>query len=230
MKRKFIFLLLSSLTILSCNNLNTTELTKLDKTPILDLSVYEKYIIDLSRLNKNNPKTGITASFIINKDLNFKTKGSKDPIEPKDQDDVKSYDMFLTSDFEDPFAVGANIFGTGVRYPINNSSNPILVTMYNVPQGGPYYLAIAAFDDTIAIPTRQNITKSNPLIDTLLDENKKWAISTNCLTVDTDKNLIYSDLDDKFNVTIKLEDGIPNELETEVNIISGGNGGVLSVI
>jgi len=235
MIKKFVFILglLPSLILSSCSNLNTAQVTKLDNQITSNLGVYQTYNIDLSELNKNNPKTGVSASFIINSNSNFKIKETKSAIAPKTQADVKSYDIFLTNNPTNPFASGANIFGDGIKFQVDNTSlNPIVVTMYNLPVGEHYYLAIAAFDDIIKnTATRKNITKINSFIDSSVEEEKKWAVSSNCLTVASDYTLTYSgDGSTMFEVYIKLDDGVANEIDTKININSGVDVGELSVI
>ncbi len=138
--------------------------------------------------------------------LSFKTKALVD-------NKVKSIEAFLSSNPSDPFASGANPLGdnTILKTNIVSGSNTTL-SFSGFQGGGPFYAFIAAFDDLIDSPTRNNITRVD---NSLISTDKKWSRSFNSVT----SNLIYSDGGSQLKVKLQLE--IFNQTDISVQPIDG---------
>lgn len=80
------------------------------------------------------------------------------------------------------------------------TSSTTTITFQSVRIGGPYYVAVAAYDDVVSNPLRNNITKENPNITTA---DKKWAISSNNVTVSA-SSATYSDSLTSLSVVLKI--------------------------
>lgn len=168
--------ILFSTFLLSCsfNNATIPQSSKIDKK------------LDFSKKLKNS--ITVTINHLPN---DFNTKASTDGQAGKVLADVKSYEVFLTKNFNDPFATGANPLGDNNSIKVNSSNQTSQVISFsNIPSGGPYFAVIAAFDDFSTSSTKKNITQPDTSI---LSNDKRWARSSNSVTVDGNFNLTYSD-------------------------------------
>jgi hypothetical protein len=109
---------------------------------------------------------------------------------------VKSITARLIRDPNDPNSVSSII--SSVDQDLSSSNTTI--TFSSVPTGGPYYVAIAAYDGLVSNNLRKNVTKENLNITT---EEKRWAISTNNVNV-TSSSATYSDSLTSLNVILKI--------------------------
>lgn len=112
---------------------------------------------------------------------------------------VKSFEAYLTTNFNDPFASGANPFGDNVRTKANVGPVSTDINFPDVPAGGPYFAVIAAFDDVIENPERKNITQIDK---TILSNAKNWSRSSNSVTISSVP--LFSDKSDGLKVNMKL--------------------------
>lgn len=114
---------------------------------------------------------------------------------------IKSFEAFLSSNFSNPFASGANPFGDNVKVQVNNSGTTTVITFSAIPAGGPYFAVIAGFDNVIGATPRNNITRADA---TLASTDKKWARSSNTITVST-TGIIFSNGGTELNTDLKLD-------------------------
>ncbi len=204
-KGKSLFLLLGiCLPVTACVN------------PVVETVVVPDAKISFAKKALNKVKgSQIKVQFITS---TYNSKAYSNATLPKKNLDIKSYKIFLTTDYPNPFTSGANAFGDGNVYSINRSisnDNPIIE---NVPDGGPYYAVVAAYDDVMENPGANNITKPD---DTLLSIDKKWARSINTATVNIGGTVSYSDGSGALQIKLSLQHGIPPWVESSATILPG---------
>lgn len=158
-------------------------------------------------------KTGADVTITI-ENKSFNKKAITDAVFPKTSIDVKSYQIFLTSDFNNPFTTGANVSQDTI-YKFSSTRNTF--TFRNIPDGGPYWAVISAWDGTESDPLAQNITEPDL---TLLSIDQKWARSTNTVTV-LSKIPTYSDSSNSLNLNLQLKQGVKASVDMEVSIVNG---------
>lgn len=163
-----------------------------------------------------NFRDGAIVNVKISNFNNFATK-SNSSVAEANSDDIKSLNVFLTTNSRDPFAIGSNPFGNGSIVAKDNFiQNSIMVS--NVPVGGPYYAIFAVFDDVNSKINKKNITEPN-LYFTSIDN--KWAISVNSVTVLPSRNLVFSDSSNTLNVTLIMRKPIPSNITADITISDG---------
>lgn len=151
----------------------------------------------------------------------FNTKAtSSDGIKPKTIADVKSYSAFLTTNFADPFADGANPNGNGFVTNVDVSDATTSIVFRNVPRGGPYYAVIAAFDDISSSDSKKNITRSDASI---IANEKQWARSSNSVTILPSGSITFSDDSSQLKAELYLEEGMVNRLGIDITVSDGGS-------
>lgn len=175
--------------------------------------------IDISKINIDKhliqkDKIGADVTITINS-KSFNNKAITNAVFPKTSVDVKSYQIFLTNNFDNPFTTGANISQDTI-YKFDSIQNTF--TFRNIPDGGPYWAVISAWDGTISDPLAQNITEPDL---TLLSIDQKWARSTNTVTVSS-KIPTYSDSSTSLSTTLQLKQGVPAAVDTSISILPGG--------
>jgi hypothetical protein len=114
---------------------------------------------------------------------------------------VKAFEAYLTTNYNDPFAHGANPFGDNVRVKVNIVDGNAVINFNNIHGGGPYFAVVAAYDDVIENPARKNIVKRD---GTILSTDKKWSRSVNSVHV-VGSTLNYSDNGNELTINMKLE-------------------------
>lgn len=160
-----------------------------------------------------NPSVSIRFKF--DKRLNLKSTSG---IRARTIDDIKSYNIFLSSDFSNPTAKGANPFGDNNVLKVNSSQvvENRVVTFENIPVGGPYYAFISAYDSEISSASRNNITE----VDTsLTSTDKNFSRSYNSITVNNDKTVYVSGEDSNLVVlSLKLKNELPVNIDSSVTL------------
>lgn len=174
--------------------------------------------IDISKVNVDkhliqNSKSGADVTIMINKKA-FTKKAITDAVFPKTSIDVKSYQIFLTDNYNAPLE---NIV-RGRIYEFNSDSGSSF-TLTNVPDGGPYWAVISAWDGLIDDSLAQNITEPD-LDPSLLSIDKKWSRSTNNVTI-VSKTPSYSDSSTFLTNSLQLKQGIKAAVDTSVSILAG---------
>lgn len=174
--------------------------------------------IDISKVNVDkhliqNSKSGADVTIMINNKA-FTKKAITDAVFPKTSIDVKSYQIFLTDNYNDPLE---NIV-RGRIYRFNSDSGSSF-TLTNVPDGGPYWAVISAWDGLIDDSLAQNITEPD-LDPALLSIDKKWSRSTNSVTI-VSKVPSYSDSSTFLNNSLQLKQGIKAAVDTSISILAG---------
>lgn len=138
--------------------------------------------------------------------------------------DIKSFSAFLTTTPTDPFAIGSNPLGDGVVFSTNNI-NARIIQFFNVPQGGPYYAVITAFDGINGTGT--NLSEPNTTIVSL---DNKWNTSSDNVIVLPSRMVIFSNPNNSLNVDLILRKPVPNSITSEITVINGGDkGGLINV-
>lgn len=163
----------------------------------------------------NKKGASIQVSFLFDK--NFKTKSISGEA-AKNLNDVKSYDIFLSSNYDDPLANNTNPFGNSTVLRINaanaTENNSVNVTFNNIPSGGPYYAVVAAYDGLITDKSRNNITE---LDNTIISSNKRFARSDNSVVVNTDLSTTISDKKSSLNISVlQLQNEKPVSIDSSV--------------
>lgn len=163
----------------------------------------------------NKKGASIQVSFLFDK--NFKTKSISGEA-AKNLNDVKSYDIFLSSNYDDPLANNTNPFGNSTVLRINaanaTENNSVNVTFNNIPSGGPYYAVVAAYDGLITDKSRNNITE---LDNTIISANKRFARSDNSVVVNTDLSTTISDKKSSLNISaLQLQNEKPVSIDSSV--------------
>lgn len=208
LKRKTSYLFFIGILITSCTSKPMPNYVINKDSNIQKVSVEKKV---KENIIKNNQ-----VKLLINNQF-FNGKAYSSAILPKNSFDVKSYKVFLTRDFNNPFLAGANPMGDGVMLEVNKSDLGNSVIFNNVPSGGPYYAVAAAFDGVIGDIASVNITKADLTLQSL---DKKWSRSTNNVIIST--NIVtYSDQTDALNTQLFLEHGVPAIVDTSVSIAKG---------
>jgi hypothetical protein len=164
---------------------------------------------NISGLNNLNEESAAITLDI--KSLEFETKA----VSP-----VKSFSAFLSTNFANPFIAGTNPLGDGVMVKVNNSSETGSLVFSHVPRGGPYYAVVAAYDTLIDAAVPNNITAIDP---TLLSPDKKWARSTNNVTVNIARKLVFSDTNTILKVNLNLAPVIFNTIPVVVSPVTGNS-------
>lgn len=122
---------------------------------------------------------------------------------------VKSVDAYLVTNTASPLT--SNVYTPSFKYQADVVNGVINITFTNFPVGGPYYVAVQAYDDLKGSATRNNITALN-------SNNIPFAVSTNSVTY-ANNSLTYSDASSSLNVSINL---IPyNNLPVNVTPVKG---------
>lgn len=170
------------------------------------------------RLTKSNFVEKST-KIILQIDLKqFSTKASSDAVIGKTSTDIKSFTAFLTTNYNNPFASGANPQGDGVVLKVDvNQSGTTTIVFNSVPQGGPYYAVLAAFDNTVN-NNGNNITKPDNTIQSI---DKNWARSTNNVTVLADGSLKFSNNSNQLDISLNLLESKPNNIGFGITITPG---------
>jgi len=169
-----------------------------------------------------NFRKGFTVQLKIGNLANpgFNSKAFANPVAPKGLSDVKSFSAFLTTNFNDPFAVGANPQGNGVLTDVNYGGNgSVTITFSSVTSGGPYYAVIAAFDNFVGSSPRNNITNPSP---TITSTDKAWARSSNGITIQPDGTFVYTDGSNDLKADLTFKDGSPNSADLQI-VVTDGN-------
>ncbi len=152
-------------------------------------------------------------------DTTFKTKSSSDGSPAKDISQVKSYSAYLTTDYNDPFASGANPLGDNAIIQVNSGSGGSATIIFsNIKRGGPYFAVIAAYDDVIGSNNRTNLTKYDPSI---VSAEKNWSRSNNSVFIQPSGNLVFSDGGSELVADLTLLEGKPTRIGFQTNIIEG---------
>jgi len=198
---------LSSSVLLSCGFANPVKTTKALE----------------QQISKQTAK-GAEIKFLIKPA--FSTKASSGVVKEKTFSDVKSFSVFLTTNQANPFAPGSNPFGDGFVFEVNKDLNNSTVTISDVPVGGPYYGVIAAFDDIVGSPSRNNITETNPFLQS--DDNR-WLVSSNSVTVNTDLTLTYSGAlsSNALETSLQLQNAVPPRIEIGITPTDGNLPGTI---
>jgi hypothetical protein len=160
-------------------------------------------------------RKGATINLKIANLDSFETK-STSSISEAVLSDVKSLSAFLTKNPQDPFAKGENPFGDSVI--ISNNYTGELIAFFDVPDGGPYYAVVAAFDDISSSNNKNNISEITPLLTSI--ENK-WYVSKNSVNIINTNNLVFSDTSSTLDVNLILRKPTSNEISTSINISDG---------
>lgn len=127
---------------------------------------------------------------------------------------IKSVDAYLVSDQNNPLT--SNVYSNGFKYQTDVNNGNINITFSNYPVGGPYYLALQVFDNTVSSSQRNNITAINNSINSV---DKQFSISTNSVTYSG--ILTYSDATNSLNIAINLLEY--NDLPINLNPQNGNN-------
>lgn len=195
MKTKLAFFTISSIFFSSCSN----------NTIISSARFYGH-----ANIKKNSIQRTANITLEIPK-LIFKTKASSSAKLGKNISDIKSYKAFLTTNFSNPFIAGSNPKGDGVQITANvNPLENTIITFSSVPQGGPYYAVLAAFD-----ASNNNITK---LDQTIQSTEKNWARSKNNVTVLSDGSLKYSNSLNNLDIVLMLLEATPLSIGLNLTI------------
>jgi hypothetical protein len=141
--------------------------------------------------------------------------------------DIRSFSAFLTTNYNDPFAAGANPKGDGVMVNVDiTTTGTATINFNNIPPGATYYAAVAAFDDVLANVTRNNITLSdaticnNPSVS-CSSSDKSWARTNNNVTISSNGTFSFSNGASELDVDLNLLGGQPASLSSDVSLISG---------
>ncbi|MBC7475942.1 MAG: hypothetical protein H7263_16790 [Candidatus Sericytochromatia bacterium] len=165
-------------------------------------------------------KNGFKIQLKIN-NLDFNTKASSSGKAPSQLNDVKSYSAFLTTNYNDPFATGANPNGDGVIAQANSATNgSASIVFNNVRRGGAYFAVIATFEDIVGGNNRNNITF---LDNTILSADKRWSRSTNSVTILPSGTLSFSDSGTELKSNLSLSEGLPVKIGFQVNVLDGSS-------
>lgn len=149
---------------------------------------------------------------------------SSDSILEANLSDVKSFSAFLTTNPTDPFATGTNPLGNGVVFSTTNV-NTRIIQFLNVPQGGPYYAVITAFDGINGTGT--NLSEPNT---TIISLDNKWNTSSDNVVVLPSRMVIFSNPNNALNVDLILRKQVSNSITSEITVINGGDkGGLINV-
>lgn len=175
--------------------------------------------VDISKVNVDkhliqNSKSGADVTIIINNKA-FSKKAITDAVFPKTSIDVKSYQIFLTNDYNNPFNTGSNVSRDRI-YKFDSDSGTTF-TFTNIQDGGPYWAVISAWDGLSNDSLAQNITEPDL---TLLSIDQKWARSTNSVTI-ISNNPVYSDSSTFLSTSLQLKQGIPASFDTSISILAG---------
>lgn len=111
---------------------------------------------------------------------------------------IKSVDAYLVKDPLKPLE--SNAYSSNYKYQADVINGVISFSFKNAPSGGPYYLALQAFDNTIAGLPRNNITEIN---NSILSTDKNVAISSNNVSINNNQ-LVFSDGGQSLNTIIGL--------------------------
>lgn len=194
-----------SLFISGCINLTTLQ-TSLEVEKV-------NLIINQNKVKSNNQSSKVKIEI---DNYGFIVKAYSDAVLPQTNINVKSFWVFLTSDYNNPFTVGANPLGDGNIVKINKQQvNSI--TFNNIPSGNTYWAVIAAFDSTIDDLLAVNITKPDP---TLFSNDKRWSRSINSVTI-SGFTPNYSDSGNALKVKVFLQPGIAASIDTSIVVKKG---------
>lgn len=202
-----------NLTILSFVSLLLASCSYQEIKPEVNKAYNEIKKVKIDKELISSSINGADVTITIN-NKSFNNKAINSAVFPKTSVDVKSYQIFLTNNFDNPFTTGANVSQDTI-YKFNSIQNTF--TFRNIPDGGPYWAVISAWDGTISDPLSQNITEPDL---TLLSIDKKWARSTNTVMVSS-KIPTYSDSSNSLNLNLQLKQGIKASVDMEVSIVNG---------
>ena len=137
---------------------------------------------------------------------------------------IKSIDAYLINNFNYPLNSSSNAYGNNYKYQTDVVNGIINIVFINPPSGGPYYLALQAFDNTISGLPKNNITEKD---DTILSVDKNVSRSTNNVSI-INQQLVFSDSSAELNITINLAPY--NELPVIITPQTGSNIPTSSII
>lgn len=149
----------------------------------------------------------------INNDIKFSFK-IKDAASASR---IKSIDAYLVNNFNYPLDPGFNVYTNNYKYQTNVVGGVINIFFSNPPSGGPYYLALQAFDNTISGLPKNNITE---LDTTIMSTDKNVSRSANSVSI-INQQLVFSDNSSSLNITINLSPF--NELPVIITPQTGSN-------
>lgn len=168
--------------------------------------------IDIQKNLVSDTKNLGTVKIAIN-NLGFKSKAYSDAILPKAFTDIKSYKVFLTTNYADPLN---NIVSNSMIWVDSNNNNQV-IALNNIPNGSNYYGVVSAYDDISNSSTALNITEPDL---TILSSDQKWARSTNSVSISGVVS-VYSDSSSSLNINLPLKHGVPVSVDTGLGIIAG---------
>ncbi|MFN8674450.1 MAG: hypothetical protein U0457_20515 [Candidatus Sericytochromatia bacterium] len=184
--------------------------------------VENKNILSNQEIKVNNFTK--TKKIPIKLNLNsFKIKDSDNGNKEYNLSDVKGFEMFLSSNPQDPFESGTNPNGDYYRDYIDDLETPEARVAYVPAYNEPYFLVIAAFDKPSYEYDRKNITKINTsFLNTVLDDDRRFYVSTNSVTINDALEATFSNTNGTaFIVNLSLDDAKPVKLQTEIKINDG---------
>jgi hypothetical protein len=170
--------------------------------------------VTISQTRISNIKTGAEVKIQINS-LGFNQQAYSDAVQPKTNADVQAYWIFLTDNYLDPFAPGANVSGPIKKF--NKSSAPDPVVFNNIPNGGPYWAVASAYDGVIGDPLSNNITEPDTSLNSL---DKKWRRSANSVSI-SGSTATYSDATNSLSIALYLKFGVPAAVDTSFSVNLG---------
>lgn len=173
--------------------------------------------LKVTKINKSE------ISIVINQTKSLNTKAYSDAILPKTKFDVSIYKVFISKNKLNPFTTGDMITEIKTINVVADSTAPASVTFTGIPDGGPYYAFVSAYEKYITnfdgIPEENfiNITRAD---NNLLSIDKKWATSSNNVNIVSVVNT-FSDKSDALKVSLNLQDGVPSSVDTAVRLYTG---------
>lgn len=205
MKKTIIKSIFVFLPILSFSCINYGNQLKVEGSSKIEKVSIEKTFVDKAK-NLGSVKISI-------KNLGFKTKLYSDAVLPKAFADVKSYKIFLTSNYADPL----NNIVLGSMNWVDSKTNNQVITIANVPNGSNYFGVVSAYDDVSNSLTALNITEPDT---TIMGLDQKWARSTNSVNISGDIS-VYSDGSTSLSIALPLKHGVPASADTNISVLAG---------
>lgn len=148
------------------------------------------------------------------KSLGFKAKAYNDAIFPKTFVDIKSFKIFLTTNFNDPLDPASMV--TPILW-FNKDINNTVVKINDVPDGKNYYGVISAYDDVANSTSANNITEPDPSIQSI---DKKWSRTINKVDMISGFD-VYSDNSGSLKVSLQLKYGVQAAVDTGIKLLPG---------
>jgi hypothetical protein len=149
--------------------------------------------------------------------LSYNSQAYSDAVYPKTGADVQAYWIFLTRNYNDPFAPGANVLGQILKFNKVTVPNPVVFS--NIPAGGPYYAVASAYDGVIGDPLSNNITEPDNSLPGL---DKKWRRSANSVNVNG-QAAVYSDRSNSLSIQLYLKFGVPAAVDHSITVNPGND-------